>query len=156
MNTTGSGGGILFLYSDVFMSMEKRTFKIYDLIPVQRKITPSKIEITNEVFEKLKSVGLNTQTDTILFEVTHDDLFSFVGFAVEQTINSLVNKKWRKTKRRTISGWGLMIPSTKWWTRLYRPNKSKIGLNTLEIQLLLIYVVRNWGRIKSIWILKTL
>jgi len=81
------------LYSDVFMSMEKRTFKIYDLIPVQRKITPSKIEITNEVFEKLKSVGLNTQTDTILFEVTHDDLFSFVGFAVEQTINSLVNKK---------------------------------------------------------------
>jgi len=73
--------------------MEKKTFKIYDLIPVQRKITPSKTQIANEVFEKLKSVGLNTQTDTILLEVTHDDLYSFVGFAVEQTINTLVNQK---------------------------------------------------------------
>ena len=81
------------MYSDIFIGMEKKTFKIYDLIPVQRKITPSKIQIANEVFEKLKSVGLNTQTDTILLEVTHDDLYSFVGFAVEQTINTLVNQK---------------------------------------------------------------
>jgi len=73
--------------------MEKKTFKIYDLIPVQGKITPSKTQIANEVFEKLKSVGLNTQTDTILLEVTHDDLYSFVGFAVEHTINTLVNQK---------------------------------------------------------------
>jgi hypothetical protein len=73
--------------------MEQKTFKIYDLILVQGKITPSKIQIANEVFEKLKSVGLNSQTDTILLEVTHDDLFSFVFFAVEQTINKLVNQK---------------------------------------------------------------
>ncbi len=84
---------ILFFYSDIFIGMEQKTFKIYDLIPVQGKITPSKIQIANEVFEKLKSVGLNSQTDTILLEVTHDDLFSFVYFAVEQTINKLVNQK---------------------------------------------------------------
>ena len=84
---------ILFFYSDIFIGMEQKTFKIYDLIPVQGKITPSKIQIANEVFEKLKSVGLNSQTDTILLEVTHDDLFSFVYFAVEQTINTLMNKK---------------------------------------------------------------
>ena len=84
---------ILFFYSDIFIGMEQKTFKIYDLIPVQGKITPSKIQIANEVFEKLKSVGLNSQTDTILIEVTHDDLFSFVFFAVEQTINKLVNQK---------------------------------------------------------------
>jgi len=93
MNTTGSGGGVLFLYSDIFIGMVQKTFKIYDLIPVQGKITSSKIQIANEVFEKLKSVGLNTQTDTILLQVTHDDLYSFVGFAVEQTINTLVNQK---------------------------------------------------------------
>ena len=81
------------MYSDIFIGMEQKTFKIYDLIPVQGKITPSKIQIANEVFEKLKSVGLNSQTDTILLEVTHDDLFSFVYFAVEQTINKLVNQK---------------------------------------------------------------
>ena len=81
------------MYSALFIGMELKTFKIYDLIPVQGKITSSKIQIANEVFEKLKSVGLNTQTDTILLEVTHDDLYSFVGFAVEQTINTLVNKK---------------------------------------------------------------
>ncbi|MBM3456498.1 MAG: hypothetical protein FJX80_15415 [Bacteroidetes bacterium] len=73
--------------------MEKKTFKIYDLIPVEGKITPSKIQITNEVFEKLKSVGLDTQSDTILLQVTHDDLYSFVGFAVDQTINILVKNK---------------------------------------------------------------
>ena len=84
---------ILFFYSDIFIGMEQKTFKIYDLILVQGKITPSKIQIANEVFEKLKSVGLNSQTDTILLEVTHDDLFSFVFFAVEQTINKLVNQK---------------------------------------------------------------
>lgn len=84
---------ILFFYSYIFIGMEQKTFKIYDLIPVQGKITPSKIQIANEVFEKLKSVGLNSQTDTILLEVTHDDLFSFVYFAVEQTINKLVNQK---------------------------------------------------------------
>ena len=84
---------ILFFYSDIFIGMEQKTFKIYDLIPVQGKITPSKIQIANEVFEKLKSVGLNSQTDTILLEVTHDDLFSFVFFTVEQTINKLVNQK---------------------------------------------------------------
>ena len=81
------------MYSVLFIGMKQKTFKIYDLIPVQGKITPSKIQITNEVFEKIKSVGLNTQTDTILLEVTHDDLYSFVGFAVEQTINTLVNQK---------------------------------------------------------------
>ena len=84
---------ILFFYSDIFIGMEQKTFKIYDLILVQGKITPSKIQFANEVFEKLKSVGLNSQTDTILLEVTHDDLFSFVFFAVEQTINKLVNQK---------------------------------------------------------------
>jgi hypothetical protein len=84
---------ILFFYSDIFIGMEQKTFKIYDLILVQGKIAPSKIQIANEVFEKLKSVGLNSQTDTILLEVTHDDLFSFVFFAVEQTINKLVNQK---------------------------------------------------------------
>lgn len=93
MNTTGSGGGVLFLYSVLFIGMEKKTFKIYDLIPVEGKITPSKIQITNEVFEKLKSVGLDTQSDTILLQVTHDDLYSFVGFAVDQTINILVKNK---------------------------------------------------------------
>ena len=84
---------IPFFYSDIFIGMEQKTFKIYDLIPVQEKITPSKIQIANEVFEKLKSVGLDTQTDTILLQVTHDDLYSFVYFAVDQTINVLVNQK---------------------------------------------------------------
>jgi hypothetical protein len=93
MNTTGPGGGVLFLYSVIFIEMAQSTFKIYDLIPVHGKITPLKIQITNEVFEKLKSVGLDTQTNTILLEVSHDDLYSFVGFAVEQTINTLMNKK---------------------------------------------------------------
>jgi ribonucleotide reductase alpha subunit len=73
--------------------MEQRTFKIYDLIPVPTKICFSNIQITNEVFEKLKSVGLDTQTNTILLEVSHDDLYSFIDFAVEQTINTLMNKK---------------------------------------------------------------
>lgn len=77
------------MYSDIFIGMEKRTYRIYDLIPVPTKISFTNIQITNEVFEKLKSVGLDTQTNTILLEVSHDDLYSFVGFAVEQTINTL-------------------------------------------------------------------
>ena len=81
------------MYSVLFIGMEQKTFKIYDLIPVQGKITPSKIQIANEVFEKLKSVGVDTQADTILLQVTHDDLYSFVCFAVDQTINVLVNQK---------------------------------------------------------------
>ncbi len=81
------------MYSVLFIGMEQRTFKIYDLIPVPTKISFSNIQITNEVFEKLKSVGLDTQTNTILLEVAHDDLYSFIDFAVEQTINTLMNKK---------------------------------------------------------------
>lgn len=81
------------MYSVLFIGMEQRTFKIYDLIPVHGKITLLKIQITNEVFEKLKSVGLDTQTNSILLEVSHYDLYSFIDFAVEQTINTLMNKK---------------------------------------------------------------
>jgi len=73
--------------------MEKKTYRIYEIIPAPTEITRPKIEIATEVFDKLKSVGLNNQSDTILLEVTHDDLYSFVGFVVDQTINILIHKK---------------------------------------------------------------
>lgn len=71
--------------------MESKIIKIYEIIsaPTELTLTPSKIEITTQVFEKLKSVGLNCQTDTILIEVGHDDIFAFVGFVVDQTITVL-------------------------------------------------------------------
>jgi hypothetical protein len=39
--------------------MESKIIKIYEIISAPTELTPSKIEITTQVFEKLKSVGLN-------------------------------------------------------------------------------------------------
>lgn len=71
-----------FLYSDIFIGMESKIIKIYDIISAPTELTPPKIETNTQVFEKMKSVGLNCQTDTILFEVGHDDIFAFIGFTV--------------------------------------------------------------------------
>ena len=80
--------------------MESKIIKIYEIISAPTELTPSTIEITTQVFEKLKSVGLNCQTDTILIEVGHDDIFAFVGFVVDQTITVLNKIKWIRIKKQ--------------------------------------------------------
>lgn len=86
---------ILFFYSDIFIGMEQKTFKIYDLIPTQENMTKDTLELSEEIFENLKPLPFTHQGDTVCLEMSHDCLFSFVVFVADQSIKKQ-NKKYDK------------------------------------------------------------
>jgi len=83
---------ILFFYWEVFIYMSKTTIRVYDIIPTQENMTKETLELSEEIFENLKSLPLRHQGDTICLEMSHDCLFSFVVFVADQSIKKSKKK----------------------------------------------------------------
>lgn len=76
---------ILFFYYDVFIDMSKTKISVYEIIPFQENLSKETLKVSEEIFENLKIQPFTHQGDSIIIEMTHDCLFSFVAFVVDMT-----------------------------------------------------------------------
>jgi hypothetical protein len=67
--------------------MKNKIYTIYHFISPPSNITHKSVEISNKVFEKMRNLTFESQTDSITIEMTYDSFHSFVFFVVENTIN---------------------------------------------------------------------
>jgi hypothetical protein len=67
--------------------MKNKIYTIYHFISPPSNITHESVEISNKVFEKMRNLTFESQTDSITIEMTYDSFHSFVFFVVENTIN---------------------------------------------------------------------